>query len=287
MAIFGAGSNWDGDEMKEDFFKDSNFVVGWDYSSSNDLYDAVCSLKAGDIIYLKSNWAGSRSIRVKGIGVITRSFIHSFIENKLASTDVTGWNELSIPVEWIVKEEFRINIPPGEGKLSNVRSATIFEEHLPLVQTAILSKLYKININSKRENEMNYDQGQFVAGVLSVGLQILQMWQSTRDVTKIKELKSQFNEVASSQGIRKEGARMQSLIPAHVFTTLEKRVSICWNDFNDVADNPNITPRQMDRYTQGLRECLCSELKRIKLLNGELPTELMNQWWTQYACAGS
>jgi len=37
LAIFGAGSNWDGDEMKHDFFNDENFVIGWNYLSAKDL----------------------------------------------------------------------------------------------------------------------------------------------------------------------------------------------------------------------------------------------------------
>ncbi|GEM_PF-4278966 len=28
MAIYGAGSNWDGDEMKDEFFNDGNSLLG-------------------------------------------------------------------------------------------------------------------------------------------------------------------------------------------------------------------------------------------------------------------
>ncbi len=69
--------------MKDDFFYDDNFVIGWDYNHAKDLYDAVSLLKAGDIVYLKANQVGSQSIRVKGIGIVTKSFIHCIIEKGL------------------------------------------------------------------------------------------------------------------------------------------------------------------------------------------------------------
>ena len=30
MAIFGFGSNWDGNEMKTDFFNEEKIIIGWD-----------------------------------------------------------------------------------------------------------------------------------------------------------------------------------------------------------------------------------------------------------------
>ena len=143
MAIFGAGSNWDGVEMKNDFFQNENFVIGWDYDNAKDLYDAVSLLKAGDIVYLKANQVGSRTIRVKGIGIVTQSFIHCLIEKGLTKENIADWNSFFIRVKWIVKDEFHIQIPDSEGKLTNVRAATFYEEYLPFVQTEIINQLFK------------------------------------------------------------------------------------------------------------------------------------------------
>ena len=40
MAIFGAGSNWDGYEMKDNFFKNSNYVIGWNINDAHLVYVA-------------------------------------------------------------------------------------------------------------------------------------------------------------------------------------------------------------------------------------------------------
>ena len=37
MAIYGAGSNWSGDEMKESFFEEGRFIIGWNDASAKDL----------------------------------------------------------------------------------------------------------------------------------------------------------------------------------------------------------------------------------------------------------
>lgn len=143
MAIFGAGSNWDGNEMKSDFFDNENFVLGWDYDNAKDLYDAVSLLKAGDIVYLKANQVGSRTIRVKGIGIVTQTFVHCLIEKGLTKESIADWNSFYIKIKWVVNDEFHINIPETEGKLTNVRAATFYEECLPFVQTKIIDKLFK------------------------------------------------------------------------------------------------------------------------------------------------
>lgn len=143
MAIYGVGSNLSDSEKKDKFFKDNNFVIGWNYDNAKDLYDMVSLLKAGDIVYLKANAAGSKKITVKGIGIITQSFIHTFIETKLIPKDIIKWESLKVKVKWIIKDEFIITIPNNDGKLTNVRAATFYEECLPYVQREIINHLFK------------------------------------------------------------------------------------------------------------------------------------------------
>ncbi len=142
MAIFGAGSTWydEREEQKEEFFNNESYVIGWSYNDAKDVYLAVASLKNGDILYLKSNAPGSKSIRIKGIGIVTQSLTQLFFDKTLnESTQPEDW---SIKVKWIIKEEFIIQIPSSEGKLTNVRAATFYEEYLPFVQQEILNKVF-------------------------------------------------------------------------------------------------------------------------------------------------
>ena len=139
MAIYGAGSNWDGQELKDDFFLNNNYVIGWDIKDANDLYSMISTFKVGDIIYLKANRPGSFDIRVKGIGFVKSSLLDILFEKGENLSQVR--NNFELPVEWIVKEEFFINIPNAIGKLTNIRAATLYEEYLPYVQNEILSKI--------------------------------------------------------------------------------------------------------------------------------------------------
>lgn len=141
MAIFGAGSKWGDDEMKDDFFRNENYVIGWNYSSAKDLYLAIAAIKVGDMIYLKANAPGSKDVRVKGIGIVTKNFMTSLIDEEVNLNDFSSWESLSIRVKWVVRSEFVLTIPANEGKLTNVRAATFYEESLPYVQTKILDEL--------------------------------------------------------------------------------------------------------------------------------------------------
>lgn len=142
MAIYGAGSVWNDDEMNEIFFQQGRFILGWNDENAKDLYDAITTLKVGDIIYLKSNAPGSRNIRVKGIGVVSKSFVQSITDGDYRNVAIEDWDSLFVTVNWIRREEFRIVIPTEEGKLTNIRAASFYEEFLPFVQTAILNSLF-------------------------------------------------------------------------------------------------------------------------------------------------
>lgn len=94
----------------------------------------------------------------------------------------------------------------------------------------------------------------------------------------------QFDEITNSSQILEEGLMLEGVIPNFVLVTLRGRVEVCWTDFNDAVANFNITPNQLDRYSEGLKECICRELKIIKNLNKELPTRKMQEWWDTYKC---
>lgn len=141
MAIFGAGSNWDGEELKSRFFAEGKFILGWNQTNANDLYLALASLKAGDVLYLKAGAPGSRNIRVKGIGIVIKPFMSCVISENLSLSTIRDWNSLFVRVEWIHRKEFTIEIPETEGRLTNIRAATIYEEHLPFVQEIVIKTI--------------------------------------------------------------------------------------------------------------------------------------------------
>lgn len=145
MAIYGVGSNWGGKELKEVFFREDKFILGWNEETANDIYSFIGALKVGDILYIKANQPGSRTLRIKGIGIIKTNFIGCLNSGDYKDTKITDWEELFIKVYWIYKEvdqnDFVITIPENEGKLTSVRACTIFEEHLPFVQNLIIDKI--------------------------------------------------------------------------------------------------------------------------------------------------
>ena len=145
MAIFGAGSKWNENELKYEFFQNEKFIIGWNENSAKDLYEAVSLLKVGDIVYLKGNKPGSRDIRVKGIGLVIKSFIQCLQSGEYASNDISNWNSFFIKIKWICQEEFKITISEDEGRLTNIRAATFYEEYLPYVQEKIIDKIIGCN----------------------------------------------------------------------------------------------------------------------------------------------
>jgi hypothetical protein len=141
MAIFGVGSNWNGEELKDRFFSEGKFILGWNEESAKDLYAFVASLKVGDILYIKANQPGSRNIRVKGVGIVTKSLMGCMTSGEFESASISDWESLFVHVAWVHQQEFIVTIPENEGRLTNIRAATIYEEYLSVVQESILAKI--------------------------------------------------------------------------------------------------------------------------------------------------
>ena len=95
MAIFGVGSSWDGQELKDRFFAESRFILGWNERNAQDLYSFVAALKVGDILYIKANQPGSRTIRIKGIGLVMKNLM-GCIASGLLSGDISDWQSLFV-----------------------------------------------------------------------------------------------------------------------------------------------------------------------------------------------
>lgn len=142
MAIYGAGSTWNSEEVGERFFKEQRFIVGWNRETGADLQASLAGLKIGDIVYLKSNRPGSRTIRVKGIGFVTKSFIECVQAGDYPQGSIDDWESFFVGVKWVVREEFQIVIPEDVGRLTNIRAATFYEEPLPFVQNLILDRIF-------------------------------------------------------------------------------------------------------------------------------------------------
>jgi hypothetical protein len=131
------------DGLKNVFFQNEKFTIGWNEKHAKDLYEAVSQLKVGDIIYLKSiSPAYIRNIKIKGIGIVTKSFIQCLQDKEYTSTDISDWSSFFIKVKWIALNEFTVKIPEDEGKLTNIRPATFYEEYLPFVQEQIINKIF-------------------------------------------------------------------------------------------------------------------------------------------------
>jgi hypothetical protein len=144
MAIFGVGANWEGEDLRPRFFAEGKFILGWNETSAKDLYSSVAALKVGDILYIKRNSPGSRSVKIMGIGVVTKNFMSCIMDGEFGTASFADWESLFVRVAWIFREVFVIDIPASEGRLTNIRAATIYEEFLPLVQVAIVNKVIGI-----------------------------------------------------------------------------------------------------------------------------------------------
>ena len=129
MAIFGIGAFYDEDVSKQ--FVEQNLIgVGWEASDAPELHQFIQSIRVGDIVYIKSFPPGSPEIFVKAIGIVVDGEIRT-------KRDTNGLVSCGRNVRWLTTSEFQVPLP---SEKNNVRRNTLYEEHHPIVQAAILER---------------------------------------------------------------------------------------------------------------------------------------------------
>ena len=131
MAIFGLGAYYDTDVSPE-FIRAGLVGTGWREADAPEIHRFVRTLKVGDIVYIKSFPPGSASIFVKGIGIVEDDSV-------LSGAETEELVQIGRRVRWMSTDTFEI---PRPTERNNVRANTIYEEFHPVVQRAIMQRLF-------------------------------------------------------------------------------------------------------------------------------------------------
>jgi len=134
VAIFGVGANYGGKRDVSDVFIREN-IIGTDYSIdvAPDIHQFFRSLKAGDIVYIKTFYPVERDTIIKAIGFI----VDGKIVDKSPSCEIVV--SIGRKVSWLSTEEFVV--PPLADWKNNVRQNALYEEFHPVVQKLVLNHL--------------------------------------------------------------------------------------------------------------------------------------------------
>ena len=83
----------------------------------------------------------------------------------------------------------------------------------------------------------------------------------------------------------KEVSTLQMLVPKHVLHSFERRIDTCWTMYNQVlATDDEYLPTDSDNASIALQKCICRELNRLLIVNGEIPNGFMLDYWGKYKC---
>ena len=121
MSVWGIGAYYKGSSPKdktEEFIKKEAAFIGWSETDASALYRMFDSIKVGDIIYIKSFVPKHKQLRIKSIGIVTKT-------EKIKDASLGA----GISVKWIKKfSPIIIDITP-EIFRNNVFNNTIYEEY--------------------------------------------------------------------------------------------------------------------------------------------------------------
>ncbi len=100
-----------------------------------------------------------------------------------------------------------------------------------------------------------------------------------------KVVARQIVQTETNNKYNEEVSQLQMLIPDEVLTTFERRIERCWKMYNTVLATENdYLPTDIDDASLALQKCICRELNRLLMVNGEIPNGHMLNYWDKYKC---
>lgn len=135
MAVWGIGayySNSEPADKTKDFIENNCACIGWNKDDAPSLHFMFDSIKAGDIIYIKSFTPKTKELHIKAVGLVN-------------DTTKKHYDSLGTGVRVIWKENFQPFSISVDDKMykNNVFNNTLFEEF----NTNIIEKIIKSIMN--------------------------------------------------------------------------------------------------------------------------------------------
>ncbi len=123
-----------------------------------------------------------------------------------------------------------------------------------------------------------------VISLIRGAMQAITFWQSQRDRIKAKKALTEAKTQTDNKADIEEGIKLKSLIPQSTLSKMTDRVNKCFINYEDVLDDDQYLPNEIDQATNALIACICRELRRIEKLNGGMPTTTLKKYWERYNC---
>lgn len=115
-------------------------------------------------------------------------------------------------------------------------------------------------------------------------MQAINFWQNQRDRIRAKEALKEAKTNTNNKANVEEGIKLKSLIPQSTLSKMTDRVNKCFINYEDVLNDDQYLPNEIDQATNAVIACICRELRRIEKLNGGMPTTTFQEYWEKYQC---
>ena len=122
-----------------------------------------------------------------------------------------------------------------------------------------------------------------IVATISAGMQAIDLWINFKDRFKAREAMKQISVIQNTPENQAE-AKNLSLIPLNLLDKFSDRVKRCFDNYEEVLNDDEYLPREIDEATEALKRCVCRELRRLNSVNGGIPLGILQRYWNQYKC---
>jgi hypothetical protein len=123
------------------------------------------------------------------------------------------------------------------------------------------------------------------AGISAASAAVQAWFKSKEQRTAAATFRHTYQSVLTSPEAHAAAQELVLIMPAEALAKLEKRAASCWTRYDEVLNDDEFLPGEIDKASVAVQACVCRELNRIRVLNGMIPPRWEPQW-ALYDCEG-
>ncbi len=141
---------------------------------------------------------------------------------------------------------------------------------------------FELNEKSKPYNAM---VPEMILTAVNATLEAISIYTRLKDKKAAKKIIDAALASTPSLQTIKQVRIISDLIPVGILNQFYTRIENCHNNYYKVlSDDERYLPEQIDKAGHALINCICTELNRLLLVNGSIPTGELSKLWEGYKC---
>ena len=136
----------------------------------------------------------------------------------------------------------------------------------------------------KKYSKKQKMEATLIVALVRGGMQAISFWQNQKDRIKAINAIKDIDKISKQNDIIFENKSLLNIAPQSTIDLMTDRIKNCFDRYNQVLNDDDFLPAEIDKATNALIKCICREIERLVKINGKIPSKTLQEYRDLYNC---